>query len=509
MLALSFPDFEIGFLAWFAFVPLLLALDPNDRPLVSTFLTGWLFGTLFFFVTCWWLTFAPITYAAFPVIPTYLLLLAATAASGIFAGLFGLFYGFVRRTAGLWALLFAPFLWTATEFGRYWLTGNAWNAVGYSQAFTPGLIGNASLGGVFLTGSVVVLFSSLVLFAIYDWKRRERFPRRTPGRIAALALLVSGAASVLVPALADSNNEKGEVVGRIVGVQPNVPMAGLDQGKWRALRDRQIMLAGRGLEKSEDDVETVVVLPESPMNYQYELDSEFRVFIDDFARRNDVSVLFNSAEPDRSRERGYFNSAVLVGSEGGKKVQYDKIYLLPFGEFVPLPEFAQHLIPPMVGRFSHGTEYDLFDIGGAKAGVMICFESHFGSLSAEYAHRGADMIIEMTNDGYLGDTPVLRQHLANAVFRAVETGRPVFRVTNVGITAKIDEKGVVHDAAPKYAEAVRAWDVRRSSGRKTLYTRAGDWFGFLSLLIAAVAMAAGFRLRRSGFVEGESASDAG
>ena len=121
-----------------------------------------------------------------------------------------------------------------------------------------------------------------------------------------------------------------------------------------------------------------------------------------------------------------------------------------------MPSPLERIVPGFVGNFSYGREYDLLPVGDAKAGVMICFESHFGQLSREYVRNGADVIIEMTNDGYLGPTPVLRQHLANAVFRAVETNRPVLRVTNVGITAYINENGQVLDAAA---------DVHRSDPR--------------------------------------------
>src|SRR5690606_21486325 len=117
---------------------------------------------------------------------------------------------------------------------------------------------------------------------------------------------------------------------------------------------------------------TTVIFPESPMNFQYENDSETREFIDGFAKKHNVSVLFNSAEPDG--DRGFFNSAVMVGPQGGELIQYDKIYLVPFGESVPAPFRA--VIPALVGSFSYGNEYDLFPLGDAKAGVMICFESH-------------------------------------------------------------------------------------------------------------------------------------
>jgi apolipoprotein N-acyltransferase len=125
----------------------------------------------------------------------------------------------------------------------------------------------------------------------------------------------------------------------------------------------------------------------------------------------------------------------------------------------------------------------LLPLGDAKAGVMICFESHFPDLSREYVRNGADVIIEMTNDGYLGPTPVLRQHLANAVFRAVETNRPVLRITNVGITAYINEHGNVIDPAKNYSEDTRVWSLSRSDGSHTFYVKCGDWFAWLCLAL--------------------------
>jgi apolipoprotein N-acyltransferase len=170
--------------------------------------------------------------------------------------------------------------------------------------------------------------------------------------------------------------------------------------------------------------------------------------------------------------------------------QYDKIFLLPFGEAVPAP--FDSVMPGFVGTFAYGSEYDLLPLGDAKAGVMICFESHFGQLSREYVRNGADVLIEMTNDGYLGPTPVLRQHLANAVFRAVETNRPVLRVTNVGITAYINERGQVIDPAPTYTEAARVWSVSKSDGSQTFYVKYGDWFAWLCTIVTVVLLAMTF-----------------
>jgi apolipoprotein N-acyltransferase len=269
-------------------------------------------------------------------------------------------------------------------------------------------------------------------------------------------------------------------------------MSGLDSQKWDRLRTRQMELAEVELQKLPTDHRppTTVILPESPMNFMYNDDREFAAYINDFARRNNVSVLFNSAEPDHSNGK-YFNSAVLVGPDGNKAEQYDKIYLLPFGEAVPLP--LQNIVPAFVGTFSYGSEYDLVPLGDAKAGIMICFESHFGELSREYVLDGADAIIEMTNDGYLGPTPVLRQHLANAVFRAVETNRPVLRVTNVGLTTYINERGAIIGTLPSYQEGTRVWNISKSDGSQTFYVKYGDWFAWLCVCVTLGLMLFGFR----------------
>ncbi|MDM7924304.1 MAG: apolipoprotein N-acyltransferase, partial [Pyrinomonadaceae bacterium] len=291
----------------------------------------------------------------------------------------------------------------------------------------------------------------------------------------------------------------GPTSAKVVALQPNVPMSGLTYEKWQELRQRHVRMAEAELAKinerrtTNDEPPVTVIFPESPMNFMYEDDAETQAFINGFAARSNVSVLFNSAEPNHADGK-FYNSAVLVSPEGREVAQYDKIYLLPFGEAVPAP--LESIVPAFVGTFSYGTEYDLVPLGGAKAGIMICFESHFGELSREYVRNGADVIIEMTNDGYLGNTPVLRQHLANAVFRAVETNRPVLRVTNVGITAYIDEKGAVLDPAPVYREDTRVWNVAKSDGSQTFYVRYGDWFAFLCSMVTLGLLVFAWRKRQ-------------
>ena len=514
LLILAFPDFEYWFLAWFALVPLMFAVEREKGSPARGFVLGWIFGVVFFFGTCWWLTFAPITYAGFPALLAYFLLLCLTALVAIFPGIFAAVLAVVLKRFGSIAILSAPFIWVFAEFLRYWLTGNNWNAIGYSQAFARwwgwAALEMSSLGGVWLaTGYTVAINCAvgMVLFNLYRGRdgAQERIHstnliRSVIGLFVVLILMptISG---VLVLSVVGEPTSKSKPIAAasVIAIQPNVPMSGLTQAKWRQLRQKHVQLAESALAKlneqrtTNNEQPTTVIFPESPMNFTYDEDPEFQEFVSRFAAKHNVHVLFNSAEPD-TRNKKYYNSAVLVDPQGKEVAQYDKIYLVPFGESVPAP--LQSIVPAFVGSFSYGNEYDLLPLGDAKAGVMICFESHFGELSREYVRNGADVIIEMTNDGYLGPTPVLRQHLANAVFRAVETNRPVLRVTNVGITAYINERGEVLDPTESYTEDTRIWNVSRSDGSQTFYVKYGDWFAWLCSVVTIALLLFSFTRKR-------------
>jgi len=491
-LILAFPNFEWWWMAWFGLVPLMWAVEREKASAIRSFLVGWLFGTTFFFGTCWWLTYAPIHYASIPWPLAYLLILIATAGAGLFPAMFAGLLSFLLRRFGPRAFLAAPFVWVFTEFLRYWVTGNNWNAVGYSQAFA--LNSPASIGGVYLVTGQVILLNVLVNGAI-----RPRLARS--GTIVAYytAIILSVAAvfgfSISINLLSIRKVGK-DWKSEVVAIQPNVPMTGLDYYQWGQLRKSQFAAAEaevKKLREANNELPVTVILPESPMNFMYNDDREFQAFVRDFTTRNNVSLIFNSAEPDATNGK-YFNSAMMIGADGRVVAQYDKIYLLPFGEAVPVP--FESILPAFVGNFSYGREYDILPVGDAKAGVMICFESHFGQLSRQYVRDGADILIEMTNDGYLGPTPVLRQHLANAVFRAVETNRPVLRVTNVGITAYINERGQVLDPLPSYSEGTRVWSVSKSEGSQTFYVRYGDWFAWLCTIVTVGSLILSFRRKR-------------
>jgi apolipoprotein N-acyltransferase len=495
LLVFAFPDFGAWPLAWVALVPLLFNIARRPRP-IQSFLAGWIAGTLFFYASCYWLTYPMIRYAGIPAPLAYALLLAPAAAGGFFPALCALALARLCARAGAAALLLAPALWVACEWARLGVIGQLWNAVGYSQAFEPALIQSARFGGVYAVSFLVVAFNAAVAYALL--KRGARAALVSLAVVACVALVVYGASLTKV-----MGTERAPSA-LVVAVQPNViPDFNRSEDEYAALRRRHFELSDEGLRalgEAREGTPRVVVWPESPMNFTLERDRRFREELARYVGSRRVSLLFNSLEP--AAGGGGYNAAVLVNEKGLLAAQYDKIRLMPFGEYVPLPRWLPGvgMLGGVVGDFTPGERYTLIPLGAdgqsPKAGTFICLESAYPDVTRRLTLEGADVLVEMTNDAYQGDTSVLRQHLSNAVFRAVETGRPLLRVTNTGVSARIDEHGGVSDETGRFVEAVRAWPVARSDGAKTFYVRFGDAFALACSFVSLSALALTLRRRR-------------
>ncbi|HSE30107.1 MAG TPA: apolipoprotein N-acyltransferase [Pyrinomonadaceae bacterium] len=491
LLILSFPNFELAPLAWVGLVPLLVVIARRPHP-VRALILGWTTGTIFFYGSCYWLTYSMIHYGGLPPVVAYLLLIPGAIVVGLFPGLFAVVLAIAIRRWGSGALLLSPVVWVAFEYARLGVTGQLWNAIGYSQAFfTNNVFGlftePARWGGVYATGALIIGVNAAVALVIVS---RSRF---NYALAAALLVLVLVTLVVSFPRTVKSGPPP---FAHVIAVQPNVPMnlvrsAGEDQ----QLLQRHLSLTTQGLAAvPEDKVPRLVVWPESPMYFAYSSDPELQQLLQSFARERKVSLLLNSQEP--APTRGIYNSALLINEDGRMISQYDKIRLLPFGEYVPLPRWlpGASLITAIVGDFTPGANYTLMPIGAnKKMGVFICVESAYPSIARALTNGGADVLVNISNDGYLGPTAVMRQHLANAVFRAVENGRPVLRVTNSGITAEIRADGFIQDQTEGFQPAVRLYSVNEALTTETFYSKHGDVFvqgcSVISLLVLVIAIA--------------------
>ena len=494
LLALAFPDFGAWPLAWVALVPLLYNVGRRPRA-AQCFFSGWLAGTIFFYATCHWLTYPMIHYAGIPAPLAYMFLLPLAAAGGFFPALASLALARLCGRLGAASVLLAPFVWVACEWARLGVIGQLWNAVGYSQAFQPALIQSARFGGVYGVSFLVLAFNAAVAYALVR--------RNARGVLVSLSAVVCVALAVYGASLTKAPGTERTPSAHVVAVQPNViPDFKRSESEYDALRRRHFELSDEGLRALgvvNEETPRVVVWPESPMNFSLARDRRFREELTSYVGSRRVSLIFNSLEP--AAGGGGYNAAVLVNQKGLPAAQYDKIRLMPFGEYVPLPRWlpGAGMLGGVVGDFTPGERYTLIPLGAEgqspKAGTFICLESAYPDITRRLTLEGADVLIEMTNDAYQGDTSILRQHLSNAVFRAVETGRPLLRVTNTGVSARIDERGAVSDETGRFVEAVRAWPVARSEGGQTFYARFGDVPALACAFVSLLALALTLRRR--------------
>src|SRR5690349_17641275 len=442
---------------------------------VRSFLLGWAAGTTFFYGSCYWLTYSMIHYGGLPKAVAYLLLFPAALVVGIFPGVFAFLLALAIKYAGRWAVLLAPLFWAALEWARLIVTGQLWNALGYSQAYHPTLIQPAIWGGVYAVSFLIVTINTAIVLLLVT--------KRGPAVIVVTAFVLSlwPGSIMLSPFFETYAVSSTPLPVTVVALQPNVPM-NLEKtdAELNELRERHWSMTANALKNlPHDDSPRFVIWPESPMNFTYASDKTFQQQLANFTRQNHTSLLFNSLEPTLAN--GFYNSALLINEDGRLIAQYDKIRLLPFGEYVPLPQWlpGASLITGLVGDFTPGDKYTVMPFGDQRAGTFICIESAYPYIARELTFQGADVLINISNDGYLGPTAVMRQHLANVVFRAVENGRPVLRVTNTGISARIDAEGRIEDQSTPFQTDVRVWQVRPSFIASTFYTRHGDLFVYV------------------------------
>ena len=491
LLILSFPNFDFYFLAWVALAPLMWVIARRPAPR-DAFILGWAAGTIFFYGSCYWLTYSMIHYGELPRVLAYLLLLPGALVVGIFPGLFALVLALAVKRWGHVAVLSAPFLWPAFEWTRLGVTGQLWNALGYSQAFHWLLIQPANWGGVYAVSFLIVAINTAVVLVVLK--------RAVWTVVSAMVIAVTVGLAILYASFSPPVSIDSDFLSvDVIALQPNVPMTLVKSSEEiNELRERHLRLSKQALAKLPNPLRPrLVIWPESPMNFSYASDIAFQQWVANFARANKTSLIFNSLEP--AGPDAYFNSALLINQDGRMIAQYDKIRLMPFGEYVPLPQWlpGASLITAIVGDFTPGERYTVMPISDYRAGVFICIESAYPWIARRLTNEGADVLINISNDGYLGPTAVMRQHLANAIFRAVENGRPVLRVTNSGVSASISERGKVDEQTVAFQEDVRHWTISPSSIKATFYSRHGDLFiqicAAITVMILLAALLTGRR----------------
>ncbi len=511
---LIFPLPNLYCLSWIAVAPLIVAilrcrapetprlqlqLDDQVRLLPGTpwqgFVLGYLCGILWFAGTCYWIFDTMHRYGGLPIPAAMLALVLFCMYVGLYHGMFGLLLALVAGSSEVAgstlsvrrALVAAPFLWVAVELARTRITAFPWELLGYSQTANFALTRIATLTGVYGLSFEILLVNSVFAAAFLA----SRGPRKRLLAAACVAAVILQAGQWLAPPPVTADRTA-------LLVQPNIPI--LEGARWtkdyfqETLRDlTKVSLHPPG-EKAGEHFD-FIVWPESPSPF-YTNDPLFQGAVSELARRSGTwvvagSIGINNLTQTAGGSEGIFNSAALVSPQGAWMGRYDKVHLVPFGEYLPFPQlfaFAGGLTKE-VGEFQRGTSHAGLDAGGQRLGTFICYESIFPDEVRQGPLQGAQVLVNISNDGWYGDSGAWKQHLQQTEMRAIENDRWLLSATNTGKTASIDPFGRIAASTDRKIRTALVAPYALVSGT-TFYTRHGDWFAYLCAIISAGALIA-------------------
>lgn len=483
LLVFSFPKWDIEGLAWIAFIPLFFAIE-NKSPL-QAFLLGWFAGFIFFFGSLDWVITTIVTYGHIAWLTGFL---AFFLMSLILAAYAGAFCSVTRLCASLSlpkAILF-PLLWTGTEFLRgHFLIPFPWDSLGYSQYRQLWLIQISDLTSVygvsfFIILANTVLFEIIYIFCFHGKEEKLPFTFSWLPAITTFFLLLSivgyGKIRLIPP--------PGGKSVRISVIQGNI-----DQNqKWdEQYRDETLSIYEKLSRQASEKQPELILWPETAVPFLFEREPVYRERLRRFIAEIHTPLLFGSPALDKAPSgNNWFNSAYLLNSDGALAGRYDKINLVPFGEYIPFQSilFFVNKLTEGIGDFKGGTRPTVFSLPDHPVGTLICFEVIFPELFRKFVEGGAVFMTTMTNDAWFGETSAPFQHFSMVVFRAVENRTPVARAANTGISGFIDSRGNILSNSPLFVPAQLTYDLKYYE-EKSFYTRHGDVFGW-SVLSAAL-----------------------
>ena len=499
---------------WFCLVPLLMALlgtdtDGNRLRSGQTALLGYVSGFFWYMGNCYWTYQTMYLYGGLAKPIAFGILLLFSLYLGLYHALFGWLAGLLNVRMGRKAVLMAtPFLWVAVELARARITGFPWDLLGYTQVDNSLLTKLAPLGGVMLLSFIVAIPSAIFAAISVAQSTRQRLNLLAIGILLAAglqlgmlshppedlskhtAVLLQQNLAVGAPGRNVEVLRTEEKYRQFIGwsLSPRVPVT---------KNGSQFDWVSAPLGAKHD----LIIWPEAPADFAT-TDPVFRAQLSSLARSSDTPVIAGSlgVDFDSSAEGGYreYGSAAIFDKDGTYLGRYDKIHRVPWGEYVPYKQlffFAGKLVDG-VGRMDAGTQHKLFQLDGHKDAVFICYESIFGDEVRDFVKNGAELLVNISDDGWFGDTGAPWQHLDMARMRAIENRRWILRDTNTGITTAIDPHGRGVFSTPRHVRAAFAFPFEYRNDI-TFYTLHGDWFAWICALVSAAMLLMSFLPRRA------------
>ena len=494
-----FPLPDIYILSWIAVAPLLIALLRARRPATlqfegsvkllpvtpwQGFVLGYVCGILWYAGNCYWVYNTMRQYGGIGTLGSAGLLLLFCLYLGLYLGFFGLLIAFVARKSVRAALVIAPFLWVAVELARTRISGFPWDLLGIAQLDNVPLARVARATGVYGL-SLEIMIVNTAFAAAWTIRRNRRASLLFAAFAAAFVLQI--ARWMPVPPFPTTR--------AAILVQENVPV--LDSRAWTHEYFEQTLTALENVSRKApaegEKTPDLIVWPESPAPF-YSGDPEFHNGLSELANDTRTWIVAGNIGVETTgmpspNATTIFNSASLIAPSGDWVARYDKVHLVPFGEYVPFKDWLSFAggLTQEVGTFTPGTSRLPLQAGSEDLGIFICYESIFPDEVRQFARNGAQVFVNISNDGWYGDSGAYAQHLKQARMRAIENDRWLLRDTNTGVTAAIDPYGRITQTVPRKVRTALVANYGLVNDT-TFYTRHGDWLAYACAIISLVVI---------------------
>jgi apolipoprotein N-acyltransferase len=478
-LALSFPNYNLSLLAWIS-VGLLILASYGARPVLAP-LYGFVHALLFYPLCLTWIDVVVHQYGNVPPLMAAGLVLLIAVMFGVISAVFSWAVALASKKGPAFACTLAPFLWVALELIRTRLPiiGFPWNLAGYAASGNLALVQLTAVTGIYGLSFVVAGFGALVAYATLVGSARA-------WRVVLISLTVvilfAVAGGYFVP------HAHGRFRAHLV--QTNFPQSYEYPPDWMPQHSKELDLLERISIDSAREVPGIIIWPEVPAPFSLQ-DARFAERAQRIPREAGQPFLVGVEDwkQDRAGKWAATNSAVLLDPSDERLFTYDKIHLVPFGEYVPLRQWLRFAgkLTADIGDFTPGTQYAVGNLPGGTFGAFICYEAIFPNLVRQFTLGGAQLLINMSNDGWFGRSAAPAQHRMMAQVRAVENRRWLLRDTNNGFTVDFDPYGrTVAELSTDVRDQLDApYDFRSDL---SIYTRFGDWFAWLCVVASVVLL---------------------
>ncbi|HEY7994960.1 MAG TPA: apolipoprotein N-acyltransferase [Candidatus Eremiobacteraceae bacterium] len=474
-LSMAYPKLDASALALVSLAPLFWSWSKSSWK--RAFLDGWLSGTIFFFVMCFWMTNSLGDYIGEWKLLAGVLLAALEGLS--FAGVGALTSLICQGEIGATPVFALPSAWLLVESVRTrGASGVPFGELGLVGAHTQWLLPVAAFGGVYAMSAIIALCNSALLGIVAGSRN---------GRIAGVVAIAS-----IVVLVGAADLSRARVAVDPPSVRVAVAQGGISQReKWSpAVFEHTMAVYSDLTHRAAAQGARVIVWPETAITSNPLQNPSLLAYLERLASANDVWLIAGAI--DRPQEDTLYNSVLEISPSGAFVKKYDKHILVPFAEYLPFEHALRGV--PLFGEASHfsaGTGPALFDAAGVRFGPLVCYESAFAPYAREIANAGAGALIVVTDDAWFGDTSGPYQHAEMSIVDAVETGRWLVRGGDTGISEIIDPKGRVVESLGLDTSGVLAGEI--GAPVDAPYVRWGIWW---LLVIAGATLAWGLYPRR-------------